>query len=128
MRSEGNQWEIKAASFLRGHGLTIIVQNFTCPFGEIDLIGDDQGVIVFVEVRKRKRSRFGNAASSVGRAKQKKIIRSAAFYLQQHGAMADTHCRFDVIAYDVGADDPDTPKWLRSAFSANAMAHGYQTQ
>ena len=108
--------EAKAADHLIRHGLHILTQNLRCRQGEIDLVANDHGTLVFVEVKYRSQAGFGGAAASVNREKQRRMIRSARFFLpvlsRQFYADRTPPCRFDVITLE-----PDGLNWLRSAFS-----------
>lgn len=68
----------------------------------------DQGVLVFVEVRKRNNTFYGGAAASVTAAKQAKLRSAAQVFLMRYDKVPG--CRFDVIAID--ADKVD---WLINA-------------
>ena len=116
-RTIGNQAEDYALKFLTQKGLRLLERNFTCYFGEIDLIMKDTEHIVFVEVRRRARSSFGNAAESVTPAKIKKLIRSATIYLQWHKCLNKVHSRFDVVAIDSTGNEINLT-WLKNAFTA----------
>ncbi len=72
-------------------------------------------VLVFVEVRYRKNTRFGSATDTVTPSKQAKIIRSAQRYLQQHDEFDEYICRFDVVGLE---SDLKYPKinWIKDAF------------
>lgn len=103
---QGSYFERQACDFLQKQGLVLIVQNWQQPkVGELDLIMLEVGkawpTLVFIEVRQRKLSSFGDAALSVTASKQRKVIKTAKYFLQQHPQYADYDCRFDVIAYDV---------------------------
>ena len=113
MKGDGLAAEKLAAQFLQENGLRLLESNFRCRFGEIDLILQDSGVTVFVEVRLRSSPNFGGAAASITNAKQAKIIRTAEAYLQQHDSRAP--CRFDVLLLDGLAS---TPQWIKNAFEA----------
>jgi putative endonuclease len=102
-----------AATFLAERGLKLVMQNYHCRFGEIDLIMTDAKTLVFIEVRLRSNNQFGNAASSITPQKQKKLILTAEHYLQQHGQSA---CRFDVILMNKA--DMQSIEWIRNAFDA----------
>lgn len=89
-----------------------------CRGGEIDLIAQDHGTIVFVEVRLRTNPRFGTAADSITVRKRQRIILAARWWLCGAGARyASQPCRFDCVLFDRTADDA-RPDWLRDAFSA----------
>lgn len=82
------------------------MQNWQQPkVGELDLVMIESGqawsTLVFIEVRQRQRSCFGDAALSVTAGKQRKIIKTAKYFLQQYSEYGHYDCRFDVIAYDV---------------------------
>lgn len=93
----GLEAEQLAATFLQNHGLKLVMQNYHCKFGEIDLIMKEGKTLVFVEVRLRTSSQFGNAATSITPQKQQKLLLTAQHYLQQHG---DCPCRIDAILMD----------------------------
>lgn len=96
-RATGNAAEYEACRYLQQQGLKLLERNFHCKGGELDLIMRDGHSIVFVEVRYRKNSHYGGALLSITRAKQRKLLHAANFYLQ---ASKQHHlpCRFDVIA------------------------------
>ncbi len=75
----------------------------------------DKHHIVFMEVRYRYVSRFGDATLSVTAAKQRRIRLCAQGFLQIHSDWQSFPCRFDVIAYDAYRDVRE-PLWLRAAF------------
>jgi len=120
MRDIGAQWEDAALAHLRNAGLEPLARNFTCRFGEIDLVMLDRsahGGIVFVEVRYRNAATHGDGAASVGPTKRAKLSRAAALYLQAHPKLAAQPCRFDVIGC---SGTPVRPQfdWTRNAFDA----------
>lgn len=79
--------------------------------GEIDLILEDCGTLVFVEVRLRRSRHFGGAAASITAHKQGKLIRAAQHYLQQQAAQPP--CRFDAVLLEGGRME-----WIKDAFGA----------
>ncbi len=102
--------ETRAENLLKSAGLSIEARNWRCRQGEIDLIARDGDVLVFVEVRSRKRGDYGSAADSITTAKQRRVIASARQYLARLGKLPA--CRFDVVTLDEGRD----PVWIKSAF------------
>ncbi len=114
-RLAGTQWEKTAESFLCSHGLKLLQRNFCSRFGEIDLIMEDHGTLVFVEVKYRKNSSHGSGADAVTFHKQCRISRTAAWYLVKNPQRAEQVCRFDVLSIhsqkmDQGID------WIKAAF------------
>ncbi len=110
----GLEAEKLAATFLTNHGLKLIVQNYHCRFGEIDLIMKDAKTLVFIEVRLRSNSKFGSAAGSITPQKQQKLILTAQHYLQQNPEK--NACRFDVLLMD--KVELQAINWLKNAFGA----------
>ncbi len=107
-----------AAHFLGTHGWQVVAKNFHCRMGEIDLImrpNTAQQLLLFVEVRSRKRSQFADALESVTAAKQRKIQHTAAYFLQTHAEFAEFDCRFDVIAVQLYVS-PVQFEWIPAAF------------
>lgn len=116
-KASGDCWELYAEHYLIDNGLALLVKNFHSRQGEIDLIMKDGDCIVFIEVKYRKNNHFGGAISAVTHQKQQKIIKTAAFYLQQQKLNEyNTLCRFDIIAIEGDANNPNT-QWLKNAFS-----------
>lgn len=108
--------EHRARHYLTTQGLDFIVANYHSKFGEIDLIFKDQDCWVFVEVKYRSKTRYGDAAEQVVKSKQQKIIRTAQVFLQKQGLNEyNTPCRFDVISLTGLAINPRI-SWLKHAF------------
>lgn len=93
--------EQQAATHLIMAGFQILASNYCCRYGELDLIAVKQDTVIFVEVKARASDRFGCAAESVIDAKQRKLIRTAMYFLQQHEFYQQFSCRFDVICIQV---------------------------
>ena len=95
-RKELGSWgEELAASFLRRKGYRILERNYSCRFGEIDLIASKGGYVCFVEVKLRKNADFAQAREFVTYAKQRRILTSAGLWLAAHET--ELQPRFDVI-------------------------------
>ncbi len=107
----GIQGEQYAAAFLVRKGLEIIVRNYRCRRGEVDLIARDGDVLVFVEVRWRTGNLYGGAENSIDFYKQRRLIAAARHYL---GCREDVPaCRFDAILIEGKAG---TLRWLQDIF------------
>ncbi|EOY4516380.1 YraN family protein [Vibrio vulnificus] len=105
-RAIGNQYESLAKAYLQRQGLRFIEANFTTKVGEIDLIFKEAQTIVFVEVKYRKNSCYGDAAEMVNPAKANKLIKTAYLWLNKHGYNAcNTAMRFDVVAIHSNGQD-----------------------
>jgi putative endonuclease len=110
MNRAGARAEDRCAELLRGAGLRILERNWRCRHGEIDLIAEDCGALVFVEVRMRTAFAFGGAGESLTAAKRARLLAAARLYLTRRAAAS---CRFDVVLVDGPAGDL---KWIRDAF------------
>lgn len=73
------------------------------PYGEIDIVAEKGGQLVFVEVKLRRSSRYGNAAEAVHAAKRYKLSRLISFFLSAH-RLGRALYRLDVIAIDAVGD------------------------
>jgi len=110
----GNRAEKLALKFLKKSGLKPHENNYSCRFGEIDLIMWDQDYLVFVEVRYRKSGSFGGALESVDTRKQTKLRRTAEHYLQNL-KNNDVPCRFDILCINGNLNKPEY-QWIKNAF------------
>ena len=110
MNREGARAEDLCADLLRAAGLRVIERNWRCRLGEIDLIAEERGTVVFAEVRMRSRSGFGGAGESVTAAKRARLVAAARLYLARRPEAA---CRFDVFLLD---GRPGNVRWIRDAF------------
>ena len=93
--SIGRRGEDLAVWYLANKGYKIIKRHFTCRFGEIDLIAQDQDVLVFVEVKMRLGEGYGEPEQAVTRRKMQRLKRSIFAYLSQNKA---DNFRVDVVA------------------------------
>lgn len=110
MNRAGARAEDRCAQLLRAAGLVLLERNWRCRLGEIDLIAEDRGVLVFAEVRLRRAFGFGGAGESVTAAKRARLVAAAGLYLARR---REAPCRFDVFLLDGPAGDV---KWIRDAF------------
>ena len=93
----GSRSERAAVRFLKGLGYRILLCNYRCPHGELDVIALDGRCIVFVEVRSTAADDVTAPAASVDMAKQRRLTNLALHFLQQH-RLLDYPARFDVLA------------------------------
>jgi putative endonuclease len=98
-REEGTKGEEKAISILKTEGYKILEKNYRNHFGEIDIIAEEDGYLVFIEVKKRNTPVYGVSFEAVNTAKKRRIIRSATFYMKMHKCF-DKKIRFDVVGID----------------------------
>lgn len=107
----GNSAETKALHHLETQGLSLIERNFTCRYGEIDLIMRHADMLVFVEVRFRKNNHYGSPLETVVASKQQKIRTTAQHFLLVKNIGESMPVRFDVIGIL-----PNDITWVQNAF------------
>lgn len=95
----GRRAEALAAALLEGAGMKIVARNWRQPGGELDLVVDDGGVCVFVEVRARTGDEHGHPLEAVGERKRAQVIRAARLYLacEDSERAPARGFRFDVV-------------------------------
>ena len=102
MRVEGNRFEAAAAAFLESAGYRILARNFRNRLGEIDLIVERDGVVVFVEVKGR---RGADPREAISDLKVSKVRRVAESFLAMKGWLDETReVRFDAL-FVTGTDE-----------------------
>ncbi len=101
----GIDGETIACAELEKRGYTIIDRRFRTRFGEIDVIANDRGTVVFVEVKTKTDSSFSDPVESVTKQKQRRLVSMAEQYAAFH-KLDDTPCRFDVVTVDASVAPP----------------------
>ncbi|MEE0955747.1 MAG: YraN family protein [Eubacterium sp.] len=99
-RKLGTEYEQLAAAYLEEEGMHILEHSFRCRFGEIDLVADDLGTLVFVEVKYRIGVGAGSPEDSVTYRKQRTISKVSDYYRLKKQIPDDVPCRYDVVAID----------------------------
>ena len=92
MKIRGLLAEIGAIRYLQKHGYRVLHTRYRGNGGEIDLIADDHGVTVFIEVKSS--SRLGDGAKRVVTEKKQLIKKAAREYLRTH---SETEFRYDIV-------------------------------
>ena len=113
--SLGKKGEAQARKHLKKQGYRILEQNYRCRFGEIDLIAEHDGCLVFVEVKTRSGLAFGQPSEAVTRHKQQQISKVALEYMAKSG-LRDQPARFDVVAVLTHDDSSPTIEIIPAAF------------
>ena len=115
----GLQAENAAAEYLQAQGARILLRNYRCRMGELDIVAQlGASDLAIIEVRTRSSSAYGGAAASVDAGKRQRLVRAANRLLQQRRDLAQLRARFDVmVVTDPFADAPQI-EWIKHAFSA----------
>jgi putative endonuclease len=96
LKQVGATGEELAAGVLKKQGYKVLERNYRTPLGEIDLVARHRGVLVFIEVKTRRSSKYGSPQEAVHPAKQERLRNLAEFYLNQKG-LGEVTVRFDVV-------------------------------
>lgn len=86
-----------ATNFLIRKGFIIVENNYNCFSGEIDIIAKKEDLLIIVEVKSRNKIDSEETLLSITKAKQKKISRATADFIEKNQQYSDYFIRFDVI-------------------------------
>ena len=115
----GSRAENAAAEYLQAQGARILLRNYRCRLGELDIVAQlGAGDLAIVEVRTRSSYAYGGAAASVDAGKRHRLVRAANRLLQQRRDLAQLRARFDVIVVTDPLADAPQIEWIKHAFSA----------
>jgi putative endonuclease len=115
-RAFGDEGEDLAAEHLERHGYTVLERNVRFRYGELDIVAEKDGVVCFVEVRRRASAVWGDPSATVSGPKQRRVVRAAMGWLQRH-RVGDKGLRFDVASV-VGRGRGATVELIENAFDA----------
>lgn len=114
----GRRGEQIAEGYLQTCGYKILEKNYRCPLGEIDLVAEEKGVLIFVEVRTLSSKNWGLPQMSINFTKQKKIIKTSLYYLSEKN-MWNRTCRFDIVAITLPIENGEQRvELIKGAFEA----------
>lgn len=92
----GKNGENIAAGYLKDKGYEILATNWRFGKMEIDIIARNKDFIVFVEVKTRHSTSYGEPEMAVTRDKQRFLVRAADAYIQIKKIQLEA--RFDIVA------------------------------
>lgn len=87
--------EERAAAALEARGWTVLDRRVRTGLGELDLVAEREGLLAFVEVKAR--ASLAEAAASVSRRQQARLIAAGEAWLAAHPGHGAAGIRFDVI-------------------------------
>lgn len=93
----GARGEALAWNFLMKHGYSILEKNYRTRFGEVDVIAEKRGTLVFLEIKTRRNESFGLPAEAVDWRKRQRLSRSAEAFLQAK-RWENRTARFDILS------------------------------
>jgi putative endonuclease len=100
-KQTGQLGEQAAVHYLVSNGYQIVTRNWRCRLGEIDIVAKTNNTLVFIEVRSKRSSSFGNAESSITLKKQLRMQRLAYAYLRATHDSNNPNYRIDLLAIDL---------------------------
>ena len=104
-----------ASHYVRKRGYKLLVRNYRCPLGEIDLVARDRNTLVFIEVKTRRSLERGLPTESITSHKRAQITRCAQYYLKQY-AVSEVPCRFDAVSVILSPEKEPDIELIRDAF------------
>lgn len=111
----GQQGESLACQYLSRQGYKVIVRNYRTKLGEIDIIAEEQGTLVFVEVKTRRGHQCGHPFEAVTCNKCRQISKVALEYLAETGREGQS-ARFDVVAISFVGEAAPVFELVKNAF------------
>ena len=99
-RGDGYRGETIACRYLQQIGCAIRARNYYTPFGEIDIVAEDEEHLIFVEVKLRSAryaAAYGRPSLAVNREKRLHIVRAAGYYISAEPNAPKKQPRIDVM-------------------------------
>lgn len=113
----GGSGERLAAGWLEARGFRVLARNWRCPNGELDLIAEEAGELVFVEVKTRRGIAHGAPEEAITASKRAHLVAAAESYLMEH-QREEQPWRIDVVAVQLdGAGRLTDVRHYRSAIA-----------
>lgn len=100
----GRRGEDAAARFLENGGYRIIVRNWRCPKGEIDIVAKEGDIYVFAEVKTASAASLTDPRNYITRTKTEKLAAAAQWYLAENLPDEDPYYRIDFLAVKESRD------------------------
>ena len=110
----GRRGEAIARAHLESRGYAIVAANYRSKAGEIDLVTEEEGAVVFVEVRARSGPYMGLPEESITPAKRSHLVAAAQTYLQEHRAQ-HRQWRIDLVAVEFDRGRPPRIRIIENA-------------
>ena len=114
----GEIGENLACGELERRGYSVLARRYRRRGGELDIIARNGVTTVFVEVKARSSSTFGEPVEAVGALKQRRIVQLAREYVVRH-RLTESPCRFDVVSIDFRGSHPSV-EVFQNAFEASS--------
>ena len=116
LSSVGKKGEDMVAAFLKKNGHTIIKRNYISRFGEIDIIAEKDGLLLFVEVKTRRANSLVSPKEAVNSHKIRRMMLTAEDYLSKTQMSDGLQPRLDVAEVSVKEDGTYHLNYIKNAF------------
>lgn len=113
-KSVGNDGEKTVIKYLKKHKYKIIDTNYSCKYGEIDIIAESRDYIAFIEVKTRAYGQMLEPRSAVDKRKQQRIIKTASIFLYTYKNKKLP--RFDIAEVIINQKGKKTINYFENAF------------
>ncbi len=114
MNDRGLRGEDEAARYLDARGYRVVCRNYRSRFGEIDIVAQKDGFLVFCEVKTRSKNAVVSGLESVGEGKRRRLRLTAEMYLAD--GESNLQPRFDVLVLESGVEGCRVVKHIENAF------------
>jgi len=104
-----------ARRYLEGLGYRVLAQNYRVRGAELDLVVEDEGVLVVVEVKQRRTDRYGAPAEMITASKVARLRRATLVYMSETYGRDDLPLRFDALLVS-GSRERHRLEHLKGAF------------
>ena len=104
--ARGRAGEDAALRVYEGRGFRLVARNWRCPLGELDLVVERDGLLVFCEVKARSGAGFGGGYEAVTWSKRRKLRQLAEAFLASERP-PQAAIRFDVASVWLGPHAAD---------------------
>lgn len=110
----GKWGEEQAQDYLEENGVVILGKNVYTEYGEIDLLGLIDNILVFFEVKTSQTRKYGFPEVSVNTRKMDHMSKAAQKFIQEHEEVSNDW-RIDVISIEVNSKNETEFKWFKNA-------------
>jgi len=113
----GKKGEDLAVTFLKKTGYVILARNYRDSMGEVDIIAEEDGALVFIEVKSRGSLRYGDPKEAITAHKKRQLSRTALAFINKNGLFRQ-RARFDVVAIQFAGSRPQF-ELIKNAFDVS---------
>lgn len=113
-RKVGDYGEALAVKYLQNKGYIIRDTNWHCQHGELDIVAQHNGLLIFVEVKTRRSDQISTALMGITPSKREKLITAVYTYLDEH-ELDEATWRIDAIGIAIRKGQPPLTQHVEDA-------------